>query len=231
MKQEHEEGPKQLLIIGAGGLGNEYAWVAGEMNEVALRNGSVNAIWNVLGFTDDDAKKKGSVLGGHVVVGTVNEAFARFGDKDVGFAVAIGDNKTRERIASEAESLGWTPETLVHPSAIVAGGAELGIGSYLGPGTVICPGTKLGKHVIVNTHVSIGHDSTLEDFVQVCPGARVSGGCRVGKRGFLGSNAVLMPKASVGEDAVVGASSLVLRKVLSGTTVLGCPAVSFGKTR
>jgi sugar O-acyltransferase (sialic acid O-acetyltransferase NeuD family) len=221
--------PRKLLIAGAGGLGNEYTWVAEEMNHSARQRGKTTAVLEILGYTDDDPAKKEWLIGGYVVHGTIRDAFARFGSKDIGFAVAIGNNKLREQVAQDCEKLGWIPETLVHPSAIVAGGAEIGAGSYLAPGAVICPGARVGRHVIINTHASIGHDSTLEDFAQICPGARVSGACRVGKLGFVGSNATLAPKAVVGDEGVVGANSLVIRKVAPGTTVLGCPALVVGR--
>ena len=229
MKQTSAKRPKRLLVIGAGGLGTEFAWVASEMNSASCRDTGGRALWEILGYADDDPGKKGQLIRGCIVHGTIQEAFAKFGSKDIGFAAAVGSNKARERVACVAEELGWTPETLVHPSAIVAATAEIGGGSYLAPGTVVCRGARVGRHVIINTHVSVGHDSRLDDFVQICPGARVSGGCRVGRGGFLGSNASLAPKAVVCEEAVVGANSFVLRKVAPRTTVLGCPAIAIGK--
>jgi sugar O-acyltransferase (sialic acid O-acetyltransferase NeuD family) len=229
VKQTSVERPRRLLIIGAGGLGTEFAWVASEMNGASRGNTGGCALWEILGYADDDPGKKGQIFRGCIVHGTIQDAFAKFGCEDIGFAVAIGSNKTRECVAALAEELGWTAETLVHPSAIVASTAEIGGGSYLAPGTVVCPGASVGRHVIINTHVSVGHDSLLDDFAQICPGARVSGGCRVERGGFLGSNASLAPRVVVGEGAVVGACSLVLRKVRPRTTVLGCPAIAIGK--
>jgi acetyltransferase-like isoleucine patch superfamily enzyme len=72
--------------------------------------------------------------------------------------------------------------------------------------------------------VSLGHDSVLEDYSQICPGARISGGCRIGKQAFLGSNASLTPGVAVGYGAVVGANSHAVRTVRPGLTVVGCPA-------
>lgn len=215
----------KLLILGAGGLGTEYLWVAQEMNQKARRNGRSDSLWEILGYADDDPTKKDQLIFGHLVHGNIQETFAKYGSHDVGFAAAIGRNDVRERIAQDAEQIGWTPVTLAHPSAIIAEQTAIGAGTYLAPGTVVCPGAIIGRHVIVNTHASIGHDSVLEDLVQICPGARVNGGCRVEKSGFLGSNASLAPGVTVGQSAVVGANSVAVRKVSRGVTVLGCPAI------
>ncbi|MCE5306269.1 MAG: acetyltransferase [Acidobacteriales bacterium] len=212
------------MIVGAGGLGREYAWVADEMNLAADRSGTTCMPWRVLGYIDDAAEKCGMRFGRYVVHGSVEAAAKEFASQDISFAVAVGNNFLRERLARAAEALGWHPATLIHPSAIVAEGTQVGAGTYVAAGCIICPGVLVGNHVIVNTHVSVGHDSVLEDYVQVCPGARVSGGCRVGRHALLGSNASLTPRVTVGERAVVGANSHAVRNVAPGTTVMGCPA-------
>jgi sugar O-acyltransferase (sialic acid O-acetyltransferase NeuD family) len=215
---------QSLLIVGAGGLGTELAWVAEEMNSAADRDDAATLPWQILGYADDAPEKRGTCLGQYLVHGTIKEAAEKFATQDVAFAVAIGDNYTRERLAHAAEAAGWHPATLVHPSVILAKDAQVGAGTYIAPGCVLCPRAQVGSHVIINTHVSVGHDSVLEDYTQVCPGVRISGGCRIGKLAFLGSNASLTPGVAVGGGAVVGANSHAVRTVSPGVTVVGCPA-------
>ena len=226
MKDPQISVPKPLVIIGAGGLGTEVVWVAEEANRGAVRSGSPQPCWSVLGFVDSDLAKRGYQIGTYIVLGTVEETAAKFEGKEIWFLCAVGDNNAREKMVRAAEAVGWKPATLIHPSAIISPDARIGAGSYIAPGCVVSPGAQVGSHVIVNFHVSVGHDSILEDYAQICPGARVSGGCRVGKSAFLGSNASLTPGVVVGDDAVVGANSHVVRKVAKGITVVGCPAQS-----
>lgn len=220
-----------LVIVGAGGLGTEYAWIAEEMNVAAERNGMANRPWQLLGFTDDAPEKRGEKLGRYVVHGSIKETADRLAGQEIAFAVAVGDNTTREKLVRLAADAGWRPATLVHPSVILAPDVRIGAGAYIAPGCVVCPRAHVGNYVIINTHVSVGHDSVLEDYCQVCPGARVSGGCHVGRSAFLGSNASLIPGVTVGDGAVVGANSLAIRKVAPGVTVLGCPATALGGVR
>jgi sugar O-acyltransferase (sialic acid O-acetyltransferase NeuD family) len=224
MKYPHVSEPKPLVIVGAGGLGTEAVWVAEEMNLGAVRSGSPQPLWSVLGYVDADVAKRGQQIGPYIVHGTMEEAAAEFEGKETWFLCAVGDNSAREKMVRAAEAVGWKPATLIHPSVIISPDARIGSGSYIAPGSVVSPRVQVGSHVIVNTHVSVGHDSTLEDYAQICPGARVSGGCRVGKGAFLGSNASLTPGVVVGDDAVVGANSHAVRNVAKGITVVGCPA-------
>jgi sugar O-acyltransferase (sialic acid O-acetyltransferase NeuD family) len=216
---------RKLMIIGAGGMGAEFIWIAEEMHAAAD-----GKRWQILGYVDDAPEKWGMRLGRYTMHGSTEEAATKFSGEEISFAVAVGNNATREKLAGAAEAAGWRPATLVHPSVIVADDARIGEGTYIAPGSVVCPRASVGNHVIVNTHVSVGHDSVLGDYSQVCPGARVSGGCRVGRRAFLGSNATLMPLVVVGDGAIVGANSHAVRNVMAGVTVVGCPARGLCRT-
>lgn len=45
-----------------------------------------------------------------------------------------------------------------------------------------------------------------------------------GKNVWIGGGAVILPGVTVGDDAIIGAGSVVTRDVLNGTTVIGNPA-------
>lgn len=204
---------QDLVIFGAGGFGQEAVWVAESMNDQlppAER-------WNVLGYLDDDASKAGKTFYGYPVLSSAPAG-------RVWFHCALGDNATREAVAARLEARGWRPATLIHPSVIRAKFVEVGEGSYVGAGSILSPSCRLGRHVLVNQRVAIGHDAVLEDFSQACPGAQINGYCTLRRGAFVGSNASLHQGRVVGERAVVGANSQVIRDVEPGATVLGVPA-------
>jgi sugar O-acyltransferase (sialic acid O-acetyltransferase NeuD family) len=216
-------GTRELVIIGAGGFGAVAASVADEINAAAIEHDCA-APWDLIGYADGDAAKHGTQYAGRTVHGTIAEVGRHFHDRELSFFCAIGDNDVRVKIVRLAEGLGWKPATLVHPSAILAGTVEIGAGSYIGPASVISVNTKIGIHVIIDMHVSVGHDAVLKDFCAVFPGARISGCCFLGEYALIGSNATLLPGTRVGERAVVGASSLAHGSVEPDTTILGVPA-------
>lgn len=201
---------KELVIIGAGGLGIEALWAANDMGG-----------WKCRGFVDDNSSK-GPVFSGLPLLGTVSEVAAS--DSGGWFHCAIGKNDVRQRVSEEFQAAGWRSATLIHPSVLIAPGVEIGPGSYIGPGSILCPNAKLGLGVVINCHVSVGHDSLLGDFVQACPGVRVSGNCTVGELSFLGSNASLKPGVRIGQRVSVGANSFVINSVSDGRAVFGVPA-------
>ena len=46
----------------------------------------------------------------------------------------------------------------------------------------------------------------------------------IGRRVFIGSNAVIIPSRSIGDDAYIGAGSVVITNIKQSVKVLGNPA-------
>jgi acetyltransferase-like isoleucine patch superfamily enzyme len=73
----------------------------------------------------------------------------------------------------------------------------------------------------VNGPIVIGADVEIGSRVRFVPGPR---GITVGRRAWIGSDAVLSDGISVDADAVVGAGSLVVADVPRDCVVAGSPA-------
>jgi sugar O-acyltransferase (sialic acid O-acetyltransferase NeuD family) len=214
---------RALVIIGAGGFGAIAAWAADDINAAAIQ-GNHLALWDVVGYADCDSTKQGTCHAGRAVLGTIEDVARDSDGRELWFFCAIGDNDSRAKMVRRAEKFGWKPATLVHPSAVLASSAEIGPGTYVGPAAVISFNAKIGAHVIIDVHVSVGHDAVVKDFSAVFPGARITGRCRLGEHSMVGSNATLLPGTIVGNHAVVGAGSLAHGSVEPDTTIFGIPA-------
>jgi len=51
----------------------------------------------------------------------------------------------------------------------------------------------------------------------------------IGRNVWIGANALIMPGITVGDNAIIGAGSVVTHDVAPGTTVVGNPARSLGR--
>ena len=207
---------KQLVVVGAGGFGQEIVWAARNFNRI-------HPSYDIVGYCDDDASKKGKTIYGCKVLGSPEELDLLVSAKPY-YLCAIGNNEIRKRMAERINALGWHAETIIDPSVIAAEYVSLGQGTYVAAGSILSPYANIGDHVIVNHHCSIGHNSVLADFVQVAPGGRVSGAAVLQEGSMMGSNAVVAPGMSVGRGSVVGASSFVVTNVPDFCTVIGNPA-------
>lgn len=193
----------KIVIIGASGFGAEVAWVC--------RRAGID----VIGYCDDAESKLSGEFERLPLLGTIEHASETFGVA-VHFHVAVGNNRARKQLAERAGRQGWMPVTVVDPSANCAPDAVLGDGCYVGIGSVISRGSTLGRQVIVNHQVTVGHDCIVEDYAQLCPGVRVSGGCRINEGALLGSNGVMIPGRTVGAWATLGAGGIALHDIPDG---------------
>jgi sugar O-acyltransferase (sialic acid O-acetyltransferase NeuD family) len=149
---------------------------------------------------------------------------AASGDRRDEFVVAIADADVRRRLARQFEERGLRAATVIDPRAVVSPGAAIGRGCVVLGQAFISTGTVIGAHVQVNYHASIGHDTVLEDFVTILPGANVAGSVTVGAGSTVGSNAAVLQGRRIGPSAMVGAAALVTRDVGAGQLVVGIPA-------
>jgi acetyltransferase-like isoleucine patch superfamily enzyme len=112
----------------------------------------------------------------------------------------------------------------VHPTTSVMQHATLGSGCIFMARTNVGPYARVGDFVTVNNNSGVAHDAIVEDGVTLSAFCDVTGRCILRRGAFLGSHSALLPGAEVGEFAVVGAGTIVLRRVPAGVTVMGVPA-------
>ena len=71
---------------------------------------------------------------------------------------------------------------------------------------------------------TIGHDTILESYCTLHPGANVSGKVVVGARSLLGTGTRVIQGLSIAADVVLGAGTVVIRDIKESGTYVGVPA-------
>jgi sugar O-acyltransferase (sialic acid O-acetyltransferase NeuD family) len=206
-----------LFVVGAGGFGRETAALA----EAVCAHAPEAAPWRLAGFVDDAPALRGAEVLGYRVLSNVDHLAARAGGR---YVLAIGHGGIRRRLAERLAEAHVTPATLVHPDVPLHRTVTLGAGCIVCRGVTLTVNVRLGDHVIVNLHATLGHEAVLDDFATLHPGVHISGAVRVGTGATLGTGAVVLPGVAVGAEAVVGAGAVVTRDVKAGATVVGVPA-------
>lgn len=147
-------------------------------------------------------------------------------DEPVGFLVAIGGDKGRERVEIQKylESYGLVALTAKHPSAFIADNVKIGVGSQVLAHSSVCVETVIGRGCIINTGAIVDHECKIGHGVHICPGAILAGCVDVGHYSTIYTGAVILPEIKIGEGAVVGAGTVVIEDVQPYTLVVGSPA-------
>ena len=201
-----------LYIAGAGGFGRETL-------DAILAQDATSDLENArsaISFLDHG--RAGQVVRG-IPVHSPSDAEAGFD-----FVVAIANPDARRRLASELSAIGLQANNVMHPAAIIGPETSIGAGCIFLAVSHVSSSVRIGSHVQINYHATIGHDSILEDFVTVLPGANVAGAVTLKTGCSIGSGAVILPGLSVGPNATVGAGAVVTRDVPGSTVVKGIPA-------
>lgn len=207
---------KNIVIIGAGDFGKEVAWLIEDINRNELK-------YNILGFLDDDEKKIGRIFNGYKCLGPVSFLDEIAKDQLVCAVIAMQDGKIRRYIVEKlAKFKNW--ETIIHPSVNFSPTSVIEKGCIVCAGSNISVNTVIKEQCIFNFSVTVGHDCIIEKFVSIMSGSCVSGHTVIKEGAYLSTNSTVIPGMCIGNNAKVGAGSVVIRNVKDGTTVMGVPA-------
>jgi UDP-3-O-[3-hydroxymyristoyl] glucosamine N-acyltransferase len=79
----------------------------------------------------------------------------------------------------------------VHPTAVVAGSAKLGMGAHIGPYCFIDEGAEIGDHAVLHSFVSIYRGARIGDHFFAHSHSCVRENCRIGNRVILQNGVVV----------------------------------------
>lgn len=206
---------KNLIVIGAGGIGAEIADAVDEINKNAQ-------VWKLLGFLDDK-KKKGSKINGYPVLGTTADA-RNF--EDCSYILAVGNSKNYHVRKKLFEKLGIDLKryaTIIHPQATVSPHSTVGHGSLVLAGARIMPNTRIGNHTFILTNAYVGHDGVVQDFVTITNSASICGVTNIEEGCYIGANSSIIERITIGKWSLIGLGAVVLKNVPPFSVVVGNP--------
>lgn len=194
----------RLIIIGASGHGKVVA-------DIAMLMG-----YKDIAFLDnDDAIDE---CAGYPVLGPDTMTVELDGD----VFVAVGNGGIRRRLMER--DAGRNFPVLIHPSAVIADGVDVGDGTVVMAGAVINPGVRIGKGCIVNTSSSIDHDCSVGDYCHISVGAHLCGTVTVGAETWIGAGATVSNNVNICGGCMIGAGAVVIKDIDESGTYVGVPA-------
>ncbi|MDQ0217489.1 acetyltransferase [Peribacillus cavernae] len=138
--------------------------------------------------------------------------------------IAIGNNRTRKRIARSLALRQDQLLTVIHPSAIVSPSAVIGYGTVVMPQAVINAEAQIGEHCIINTAAIVEHENMIGNYTHLSPNATLTGEVSVGEGVHIGASATIIPGMHIGSWSIIGAGSTVIHDIPAACTAAGCPA-------
>ena len=207
---------KDIVIIGAGGVGRETALIIEDINEV-------NKEWNLLGFIDDNDDIQGSNINGYQVLGKLS-SLEKY-NKEIYVVCAIANYKIKKMIIQKLKkNTNIKYATLIHPSTKLNNTVEIGEGCIVYQNVILTSNISIGNHVIISPRCGIGHDAKVEDYCSLLWNVSVSGNVLIKEGVLLGSASTIIQGLTIGEGSILGAGTVVIRDIEDNVTAVGNPA-------
>jgi len=207
---------KHLIIIGARGWGREV--YAAAIGTKAYRDGE----FDVKGFLDSKADAFEGLKGDYPPIICAPEDYEI--QQDDIFFVALGEPKWRKHYAEIMEQKGAHFLTIICEGAYVNPTATIGEGSFIAGWSCVSDNVNIGKHVMIHPFCDLGHDTRIGDYASIEAYCFFGGYSEMGTESVMHVRSHLLPHKIIGNNVVVGASSVVIRNVPDGQHVFGNPA-------
>ncbi len=180
----------------------------------------------ILGITEVDKQKYGGHLFGIPMIGD-DEAILKYKSDEIELANGIGSvdlPKSRMEIYQKCKEQGYKFASIIHPSAVIMNGVQLGEGVQIMAGAIIQIGCRIGDNTIINTGAVVDHDCQIGDHVHIGPGVVISGGVQISTMVHVGTSATIIQGIKIGHESIIGAGSVIINDIPSHVKVAGVPA-------
>jgi sugar O-acyltransferase (sialic acid O-acetyltransferase NeuD family) len=206
--------PNHLIVVSAGGFGRNVV-------SIARQDAAFGKAWDVKGFLDDRPGVQGlpdvPVLGDPLTY--------RVQEGDI-FVCALGDPAARRKYSASLDAQG-ADFIVLRPSLSAGERVSIGRGCLFEPNVSIGADAALGAFVTVLSTTILGYGVRVGDYSQIGSFVFCGGGAQIGRDVVIHPHATVLPGVKVGDGAVIGAGSVVIRDVPAGVTMIGNPAKPF----
>lgn len=153
------------------------------------------------------------------------ESVKKIFEQDSRFIIGIGGALHRFNLYKIFTDLSGTPNSLISKKSQISTNSNLGKGLNLMPFVSIFAGATVEDGCLINSHVSIHHDSKIGCFSEISPGAKILGNCSIGAYTTIGTNATILPNITIGSNVIVAAGAVVTKNIPNNCMVAGIPAI------
>lgn len=182
--------------------------------------------YKVMALYHYNADRTGDFDHGYPIVGSFDDLFS-LDIRGKNFLLTMGDMKIRKDLTERIISMGGFVPTLIHPTAIVSPHAKISEnGVLIEAQTIVQSDVVIKDGTFICGQSMICHQAQLDEYCFVGPQALIGAVNHVGPFAFIGQKSLLISRKNIeiGENAMVGAGSVVTKSVNAKDVVVGMPA-------
>ena len=201
------------------------------MTAATILDGVINSgcskEYNIIGFLDDSPEKQGKEYFGYKVLGHFNDVeMVRNKFNITTFLIGLADHRhmmIRDRVFRKCMSLGLKPGESIHRNANILKSANLQQGAFIMPNVYIGVNVSVGVNSSIHVGVSILEDVKIGNNVLIAGNTFVGGFAKIGDNVYIGPGSTIASGVEIESNTLVGAGSLVLKKLPSNVAAYGNP--------
>ena len=200
---------KPLLIFGAGKISEAVSYYFERDSE-----------FEIISYVVDDVFATKETFLNKPLIG-LSAVENKYPAKDIYVFIATGYqgiNSLRSEKYQYFKDAGYAFASYVSP--YVKGDFSLGENSIIMDNAVIQPCVEFGNNVFIWGGAMVGHHAVIEDHCWLTGGCLIGGITKLGKSTYVGLGATRGNEVQVGEQCMIGASTLLIKSIKSKTVFL-----------
>jgi sugar O-acyltransferase (sialic acid O-acetyltransferase NeuD family) len=182
--------------------------------------------YNIIGIIDS-IEEIGAYKFGYKIIGRQENLKNLIEEYNIDCGIiSIGDNWSRYYVSKKLLELvpNFKFVNAIHPSVIIGDNVKLGVGVVAMAGVIFNPKAIIGDFTFFATGAQIEHDCVINDYASVSAGSITGGFVKINKFSAITLGVVIMDRIEIGENTVVGSSSLVTKNLPDDVLAYGNPA-------
>lgn len=209
----------KIIIIGGKGTAVDIG------EQVISAREQYNADVELLGWAVDD-ESLGLEINGYPVLCKPRELAEKYDDPEIKLIFSLYRADKMEERVKLLDSYGIALSrfaNFIHPLAYVARSVVLGAGNIILSHACLFSNIRMGDHNVVYADSTIGHDTKIGNH-NFFASSDIGSECVIENGTFLGMNSTIKNGLHIGEYALIGMGSNVVRNVEARQVVFGNPA-------
>jgi sugar O-acyltransferase (sialic acid O-acetyltransferase NeuD family) len=192
-----------------------------------IMNSDYSSDYNIIGFLDDSQEKQGKEYFGYKVIGCFNDIEMIKNKFNITtFLIGLADHRhmmIRHRVFKKCVSLGLTPGESIHRNANILKSANLQQGAFIMPNVYIGVNVNIGVNSSIHVGVSILEEVKIGNNVLIAGNSFIGGYAKIGDNVYIGPGCIIASGVEIESNTLIGAGSLVLKKLPSNVAAYGSP--------
>ena len=139
------------------------------------------------------------------------------------FVIATGNPVIKNRILKKLPSR-TIFTSLISPLSFIASDFKYEPGLIIMPFSYISCNVVFGKHVHINTHCTIGHDTVIGDFFSSACSVMIAGNNNIAENCYFGMNSSTKQGISISKNVSIGLNSGVIKDISKSGSYIGTPS-------